>query len=186
MLKSLFAVAALALALPLTSQAKPKGEGFTAMAGLGFGIQTVLPDEGDSNTEYGVAIDLAAGGFIRPNLAILFKIDGTISQQEVGDGDVTYTHLLLGPAVQYWASDALWISGTAGVSAIRAEAEVEFLGQKTTISVDDNELGVGGGLGFVVWRGGENTVYVGADASLGFHDGGSILSSAFTVGWQML
>ncbi|MCA9547224.1 MAG: outer membrane beta-barrel protein [Myxococcales bacterium] len=189
MTKTLLATAALALALPLTAQAAPKGNGFTAMAGLGFGIQSVLPDEGDSNTEYGVAIDLAAGGFIKPNLALLFRIDGTITQQDLGGGDdnkATYTHLLLGPAVQYWLNEKLWVSGTAGISAIRAEAEIEFLGQKTTISVDDNELGLGGGAGYVLWNSGEHTVYVGGDLSLGFHDGGKILSTAFTVGWQML
>ncbi len=179
--------ALLLAAAPFTAlEAAPQGDGLTVMAGLGLGMQTSIPEEGDIEHELGGAIDLAVGGFVQPNLALMFRIDGSLTKPDSNVSDVTFIHLLLGPSLQYWASDQVWLMATAGVSRIEAEVTGEVFGDTVTFKYDDQDLGLAVGGGAVVWDSGPHTVYVGFDLSMGFHDNGKLLTSALTLGWQML
>ncbi|MCA9559445.1 MAG: hypothetical protein KC583_12870 [Myxococcales bacterium] len=181
-------VVALATAAPVAHASAPRGAGgFTIGLGLGLGVQTLSPDDGDSESEFGLAgLNLRIGGFLSPNLAILFKVTGTVVNRDVTGGEATYTHAMGGPAVQYFFNDRLHLDLGAGVSALRAEAKVETPRGDFNISVDDNAFGVLGGLGYIVGQSGEHALLLSLELGAGLHDDGNAYSTGFVVNWQWL
>lgn len=76
--------------------------GFTALVDLGVGIQN---DTSIEETEVGLAgISFGVGGFVTPDLAVMFRLAGTNVNYELAGGDYGQISGVAGAAVQWWLS----------------------------------------------------------------------------------
>ena len=99
------------------SAAKPKREGFTLELGLGAAVTTISPDEGDSQTEFGLApLSLSLGGFLSPDAALMFRLAGTSYFEDFLGETVQLCNCFYGGVVQYWPSDAFFLGGGVGIA----------------------------------------------------------------------
>ena len=98
----------------------PDRSGFTLLLTMGVGFQKL--DAGrDWETGLG-GLNLGIGGFLSPNLAVLFRISGTnVRYGEPYEflGDIVSG--FAGPSVQYWASDSFIFEGGLGVGVVDYE-----------------------------------------------------------------
>lgn len=169
----------------ITTPAFAQHSGFTAGVGLGFGHQVFAPDGSDSDSENGLGGPmLKLGGFVAPNVAILFKIAGTATFPDdvSSQVDKTVSHFMGGPAVQLWATDALFLEGGIGYSQIKVTFQTN--GREETI--DDTGGGIMAAIGYMFVQQGPHAFGVSLEFGGGKHDGGSAYSTALLIDWQYL
>ncbi len=98
----------------------PDRSGFTLLLTMGVGFQKL-----DAGRDWGTGLgglNLGIGGFVSPNLAVLFRFSGTnVRYGEPYEflGDVVSG--FAGPSVQYWASDSFNFEGGLGVGVVGYE-----------------------------------------------------------------
>jgi len=174
-------VASLLFAAPAMAQ----GNGFTAGVGLGVGHQVFSPDDRSSESENGLGgPTLKIGGFVQPNLAILFKATGTFTFPDSGVSgvDQTISHHLVGPAVQFWPTQAVFLEGGVGYS--RIAITIEGGGEKFELT--DTGVGLMGAVGYMFWQQDGHALGVSLDLAGGSHDGGNAYSASVLFNWQVL
>jgi hypothetical protein len=98
----------------------PDRSGFTLLLTMGVGFQKL-----DAGRDWGTGLgglNLGLGGFVSPNLAVLFRFSGTnVRYGEPYEflGDIVSG--FAGPSVQYWASDSFNFEGGLGVGVVGYE-----------------------------------------------------------------
>lgn len=165
--------------------AMAQGSGFTLGVGLGLGHQVIAPDNATSQSENGLGgPTLKIGGFVQPNLAILFKATGTFTFPESGvpGVDVTISHYLAGPVVQFWPVEGLFLEGGLGYSRVAITAE----GGGIKRSDDDTGVGLMGAIGYMFWQQSGHALGVSLDLAGGSHDDANVYSSSVLFNWQVL
>ena len=81
--------------------------GFTILVNLGLGIQN---DEALDESATGVAgINLGVGGFLKPDLALLFRISGTNVRYDVGPFELNQVSGVVGGTLQVLALRSLHV-----------------------------------------------------------------------------
>ncbi|MEZ4459041.1 MAG: outer membrane beta-barrel protein [bacterium] len=185
MKKVLVSILLFAAVMAFASPAMAQGKGFTIGLGLGLGHQVFSPDEGRSESENGLAgPTLKIGGFLQPNLAILFKATGTVTFPDTNNDrtDATISHYLLGPAVQFWPTDAIFLEAGLGYSRVTLTIE----GDGFKVSDTDTGAGVMGALGYAFWRQGPHALGVSLELAAGNHDAVTVYSAGVAFNWQYM
>lgn len=156
---------------PQPQTTTPAREGFTVLVNLGLGFQT---DEGYEESAIGLAgANVGVGGFLKENLALLFRISGTKVRYDFGAfGEVDQLSGVVGTTVQYWASDGLTLEGGLG------------LGYWRTADEFDRGLGLILGIGAVVFKKGTHNLVVGAEYAPAFTESATVHNFGITFGYQ--
>jgi Outer membrane protein beta-barrel domain len=172
-LAQLFALSAIIVAATAgnaAAQTSPDRGGFTLLVNLGVGIQN---DTGIEESAVGLAgLNLGVGWFIKPNVAILGRFSGTNASYETDFGDFRQVSGVLGPTLQYWASDKVYLEGGAGLGRWSADDE------------SDSGFGLILGAGFTLWNRGKHNLQVGVEYAPVFTDG-AVHNFGFTFGYQL-
>ena len=152
------------------AQTSPDRGGFTLLVNLGVGIQQ---DTAIEETAVGTAgLNLGVGGFIKPNLAILGRFSGTNAKYDTAFGEFRQVSGVVGPTLQYWASDKVYLEGGAGLGVWSAEDE------------SDSGFGLILGAGFTVWNRGKHNLQVGVEYAPAFTDN-AVHNFGITFGYQL-
>lgn len=102
---------------PQTYAAPPTlRSGFTIGAGLGMGSLSLSDDIGDIGDFGSGFFELHAGGMINPRLALLIELWGSIHSDETEDRSLTQGNA--GIAIQWWATEKLWLKFGLGTSRL--------------------------------------------------------------------
>jgi hypothetical protein len=159
--------------------AKPAGPnrgGFTLLLTMGVGLQNNAWID-----ESGVGIgglNLGIGGFVSPDLAVMFRISGTnVRFENVGffNSTVDMVSGVGGVSVQYWVNDFVNLEGGAGFGLA-----------DTNVDLDERGFGLILGAGFSFFHRGKNSLQVGIEYAPVFLDVGNIHNICITFGWQLL
>ena len=96
-------------------------KGFTLRVGLGGGGAYFAPEQASTTQEPGIAVDFLVGGFVRPNLAIVYHQVMVDSQpfENVFTPGVSAAATL---AAQYWIGDRVNLLGGLGLGIMEHEA----------------------------------------------------------------
>lgn len=94
---------------------RPSRSGFTINLSLGFGQAYYIPKAGSSKNHWGMGgLNLALGGFVNRDFAILFQINGINWGPFDSDKYDRGISATFGPAVQWWPHDRLWLLASPG------------------------------------------------------------------------
>lgn len=171
----------LSLLLPSAALAEPtpetsRGATFEANLGLGF----VNATGGGMSSKIGPAYQVHAGlgGWIRPGLALTVRAAvSTISADPYDDAlvmasDFRRTFVFLGPSLQYWIDDHLWLGGGVGMAKYVMGSDADGI---TGLGLD-----LRGGYSFA--NRGTSTLNVSLEVTPGFYrHGGGITNNGGTV-----
>lgn len=87
--------------------------GMTFEANVGLGWMRISSGGASDTSDVSLAgADVGVGGWINPNLALTVRINGITDSQSGGK----IINGMLGPNLQYWVDDHLWVGGGAGVA----------------------------------------------------------------------
>ena len=156
--------------LPVASMAQdgPDRSGFTMLLNLGVGFQR---DQFLEETNTGLAgLNLGLGGFLNPNLALMFRASGT----NVSIGPVNQISGTGALSVQYWPAERF-----------NFEAGVGF-GFWDIEGAGDEGLGLVLATSYAFWSNGKHNLYVGAEFAPVFADPDPIYNMGLVFGWQLL
>ena len=148
----------------------PDRGGFTFLVNLGAGIQS---DSALEETKTGLAgLNVGVGGFFTPNLAIMGRFSGTSATYDTVSGEFSQRSGVVGPSLQYWANDKLYVEGGVGLGWWSVE--------------DDSDRGLGLilGAGYTVWNRGKHNLQVGVEYAPAFTDT-AVHNFGITFGYQL-
>lgn len=154
----------------------PVRNGFTLELGLGGGLTFIMPEHGDSESEFGLAgLSLSLGGFINNELSVMFRISGTTFSPY----DVTLVNAIGAVAVQYWLTDAFFISagpayGIYGVSYLESG---DYPDPLTGFALDFRT-----GYSFANWE--NHSLRLDLEIMPAFYDEGTVVGTALLLEWQ--
>ena len=148
----------------------PDRSGFTLLLTLGLGLQSgeyvaqsylyAFMPEYASGSETGLGgLNLGIGGFVTPDLAVMFRISGTNVQYEStmpGHVDTDVVSGVGGVSVQYWINDTINLEGGFGYGIANAEPGTEETGYGLIL-----------GAGFSFFHRGKNSLQVGIEYAPG-------------------
>jgi hypothetical protein len=173
---------------PQAGQAAPNHrQGLTFEANLGIGFMWVEADGEESDTEVALGgLNLGLGGWLNPKMALSLRIAGTTYTDSEGPVDLRFTTGVVGPHLQYWIDDHIWLGGGAGIGV----AAVSI----STPDGDESESETGFGLdlraGYTFSTGSENTWNISFELTPSFITIGeqdyTFYSSAILFGYQHL
>lgn len=104
--------------------------GVTFEANIGLGILRVSRD-GDSDSENGLGgLNLGIGVFVNPRMAISLRVAGVT----YFENDVSLTQAFIGPSLQYFVNDNLFVGGGLGIGTVRIANDND--------SASENDLGL--------------------------------------------
>lgn len=162
--------------------------GMTGELNLGLGFIWARNDDGqESDTEVALAgLSAGIGGWINPQMALTLRVAGATYSTDFGNASARFTTGVVGPSLQYWLDDRLWIGGGAGVGF----AAITIDGADTQ---PDPETGFGLDLraGYTFTSGSANTFNVSVEYNPTFFDvgdGQSLQINSFGIlfGYQHL
>jgi len=161
--------------------------GLTGELNLGLGFIWARNGDGqESDTEAALAgLSAGIGGWINPQMALTLRVAGATYSTDVGTSSARFTTGVVGPSLQYWLDDRLWVGGGAGLGF----AAVTIDGADTQ---PDPETGLGLDLraGYTFTSGSENTFNVSVEYNPTFFDvnGQSLQINSFGIlfGYQHL
>jgi hypothetical protein len=193
---TLLAAPALAQMEPVEdSSAGPDRSGFTILLTLGLGMQSgefvvegyeyAFMPEYTAGSETGLGgLNLGIGGFVTPDLAVMFRISGTNVQYESTSDSRWDTEVISGVggvSVQYWINDAINLEGGFGYGI----ASIEPPG--TEKRTDKNGYGLIVGTGFSFFHRGKNSLQIGIEyAPVYFENGDFVHNLCIAFGYQRL
>ena len=152
----------------------PDRGGFTLLVNLGIGSQL----EGDSSAIGLAGLNLAAGGFVTENLALMFRVSGTTATHEFEafgyDFDISQVSGVVGLTAQHWLDDRFYIEAGPGMGFW----SVEELGS-------ESGFGVILGTGVTIFNRGKHNLQLGIEYAPMFTDP-TIHNLGFTFGYQFL
>jgi hypothetical protein len=152
----------------------PARQGFTWSLSLGIGLINVSPDGAPSESRFGLGgLDLAVGGFVNENLAIIFKASGAT----VFEDGATITVAIGAGAIQFWFGDSFRLEAGLGLHITRVEAG--------GFGFEGNAPGIYLSPGFQIseWGFG-NSLQLAIEYAGGFYDGGRIDAVGFVLAYQ--
>ncbi len=194
MLRS-FTLTVLVLACPVIAEAATVREGFTIDGSLGLGVNRFAGD-----TDFGFqGLNIGVGAFLTNELALTLRWASSTNRQEVRvvdpDGEVERVDLdfgvqMVGPHVQYWLNDTLYIGAGAGLGIYGINPILDGLARSTDFDVEiDTEYGVGTSFrtGAVVWqRENAAVLFIGAEVLPVFFEGEVAVGGGVLAGFQVL
>lgn len=156
-------------------------EGFTIELELGLG-ETYLSGNDGSRESHGSlgGLDLALGGFIDNETAVLIRASGTTFVLDGGGGDqLDVSNFFFGPSVQYWAGRNAFIGGGLGAAVLSGQA---------SNGSHDSLRGFGAEVrgGYAFSEDSANAWHLSGELNYGSFDGGNATSIAILIGWQHL
>jgi hypothetical protein len=152
----------------------PDRHGFTMILTLGLGYQTLASDYGH-RSEVGLGgLNIGLGGFLTPNLALMFRLSGT----NVDYDGVRCVSGTGGIAVQYWVSDYLNLEGGVGMG-------IGVLDDGLSEG-SDSGLGLIAAIGVPFWHSTGHSLQVGLEFAPVFLDEVQIYNVGINFGWQLL
>ena len=172
-------------AAPTAPATGPDRSGFTVEVGVGLSVFRHEADWGDSATRVGITgLNLTLGGFLSQHLAVGLRV---VEDQAYHDH---HAHAigLLGPAVQYWFDDRIFVGAQVGVPYAR---------DYWSASGDGDAIGVGLRAGYSLLVDRHQAVHLSAEmirGSFGYDTdlhglqghGGSLTGVSLQLGWQYL
>lgn len=172
---------------PAGSEAPNFRQGLTFEANLGIGFMWVESDGRESDKEVALGgLNLGIGGWLNPKMAISLRIAGTTYTDSENDLDLRFTTGIVGPHLQYWVDDHIWLGGGAGIGV----AAVNVSGPG--VDESDSETGFGLDLraGYTFSQGSEHTWNVSFELTPSFitidDQDYTFYSSAILFGYQHL
>lgn len=154
----------------------PNRAGFSLLLTMGVGLQN-QEALNESTTGLG-GLNLGIGGFISPDLAVMFRFSGTnVTFDDVGPFQrrVDSVSGVGGPAIQYWVSDYVNVEGGLGLGIANTDPGTEESG-----------FGVILGVGFSFFHRGKNSLQIGVEYAPVFIDAGNVHNVSIAFGWQLL
>ena len=153
----------------------PDRGGFTLLLNLGVGYQQ---DTGMSQSATGLGgLNLGIGGFLREDLALMFRISGTnvsyTTSTLFGKTEIGQISGVGGPSLQYWPNEQLRLEGGVGYGFWEAG------------SVREGSLGLILGAGLSIWNSGKHDLFVGVEYAPVFTED-TIQNVGLVFGWQLL
>ncbi|HEY4244902.1 MAG TPA: hypothetical protein VGM88_34040 [Kofleriaceae bacterium] len=99
-----------------------KGALLEVDAGIGY-VRASVIGGGSSDSALGVeGPDVGLGLWLDPQLSLQLRFTA-VSCHDDGNW---FTQYFLGPSIQYWLSDTVWVSGGAGAAAIRSSGNTTW------------------------------------------------------------
>ena len=145
--------------------------GFTALVDLGVGIQN---DTSIEETAVGLAgINFGVGGFMTPDLAIMFRLAGTNVNYDLVGGEYGQTSGVAGAAVQWWLSNRFNVEAGAGFGFWRGDTDE-----------DNTGFGLLLGAGVPIFNRGKHSLQLGVQFAPAFTEPGTVHNFGFTFGYQ--
>lgn len=163
----------------------PLRHGMTVELNLGLGYIWARNDQGqESDTEAGIAgLNVGLGGWLNERMALTGRIAGATFSPSDG---VRFTSGFLGPSLQYWVDERVWLGGGAGLgmALIHVDGLDEQPDPETGFALDLR-------IGYTFTVGTEHTFNASFEYNPAFFDiegGGSVQVNAFGVliGYQHL
>ena len=157
---------------PKAAQNDPARRGFTALANIGFGVQS---DEFYEQTVGGLAgLNFGAGWFVSNNLAILGRYSTTTGTFD-SEGPIRQMSGVFGATAQYWLNRRFAVEGGVGMGYWSDDA-------------DQSETGFGVIAGFVasLYNKGPHHVTAGFEYAPAFTNTGTVHNMGFVVGYQLI
>jgi hypothetical protein len=146
----------------------PDRSGFTLLLTMGVGFQK-LGDSRDWETGLG-GLNLGIGGFVSPDLAVMFRLSGTTVQYGIYD----IVSGVGGPGVQYWVSDSFNLEGALGLGF------VDYGG-----GWNQQAVGMLLGMGYSFYHKKKTSFQLGLEYGHVF-TGSGVHSLVIAFGWQLL
>jgi hypothetical protein len=159
-----------------TTPQGPNRSGFTLLLTMGLGLQS--NEFLDESTEGLGGLNLGIGGFISPDLAVMFRFSGTnVSFDDIGffNVDTDVVSGVGGPSVQYWVNNYVNLEAGAGFGIANSDP-----------GTDESGFGLIFGAGFSFFHRGKNSLQVGVEYAPVFLDGGNVHNVSIAFGWQLL
>lgn len=162
--------------------------GLTGELNLGLGFIWARNGDGqESDTEVALAgLSAGIGGWINPQMALTLRVAGATYSTDFGTSTARFTTGVIGPSLQYWLDDRLWIGGGAGLgfAAITIDDANEQPDPETGFGLDLRA-------GYTFSTGSANTFNVSVEYNPTFFDvegGSSIQINSFGIlfGYQHL
>jgi hypothetical protein len=152
--------------------------GFTIEIGVGVAGLSMFPDSGNSTVEAARSLDLAAGAFVSPSLALSLRLaSATYSAHDVDGVAYALTSAFTGPALQYWFGERTFLGVGVGLGT----------------SFDDNDKHEGKNgfaanlrLGYDAFTSAHHAFHVAAELTPAIYDKASIINFGVSASWQML
>lgn len=145
---------------------RPLRDGMTFEIGLGIGWLQADDNSTSDTSDAGVAFNLGLGGWFNKNMAVTGRLAST--SVTIGDdgygGDITMHAMFLGPSLQYWVDDGLFIRAGAGLAI--AGVSSTYADGSDSISGFGLDLGIG----YNFTRGSENTFNASLELTPGFYN----------------
>lgn len=145
--------------------------GFTVLVDFGLGVQN---DTAIEETAVGLGgVNLGVGGFVTPDLALMFRISGTTVTYDLGGVDYGQTSGVAGPALQFWLSDRFNVEAGAGLGFWRGDPQGANQG-----------FGLLLGAGVSIFNRGKHNLQLGIQYAPAFTDPGTVHNFGVTFGYQ--
>lgn len=150
-------------------------DGFTLLLTMGLGLQQGSFSDGDVRTGLG-GLNLGIGGFVSPDLAVMFRISGTsVQTSNYWGGSRDFVSGVGGIAVQYWASDSFNVEAGLGMG---------FWGTEYDLGGRGAGVILGGAWSF--YHGNTSSLQLGLEYAPAFVGGTTIHNLCLAFGWQLL
>jgi len=159
-----------------TKPAEVDRGGFTLLLTMGLGLQNNGWIE-ESGVGLG-GLNLGIGGFVSPDLAVMFRASGTnvdFDRSKYFNVSTNFVSGVGGVSVQYWANNVVNLEGGAGFAFANADP-----------GPDDSGFGLIAAIGFSFWHKGKHSLQFGIEYAPVFLDSGNVHNVCFTFGWQLL
>jgi len=159
--------------------------GFTVLGSLGVGLQS---DRFLNDTTVGFAPgNFGIGGFVAPNLAVLFRFSGTLAGFDVDHFD--HVSGVAAGAIQYWLANRVIIEGGVGTgfwSSTEWFTSHSFTSHRSNSHFQEPERGLGVivGASAVLFNWGKHNLLAGVEYAPVFIDPQVVHNVGFTVGYQ--
>lgn len=124
---------------------------------VGLGAGWLVDSDAEEASDLGTSLSFGVGGWLNPQLALTARIAAV----GLSENEISVTHAFLGPALQYWLTDQLWLGGGVGLTSFRVSdgfsaAQVEGFGFDVRA-------------GYSLNVGGENTLHLSVELIPGFY-----------------
>lgn len=165
---------------PGYAQPRPLRNGLTFEANLGVGWIVAHDAEDDKTSDTGFGgLCLGFGGWVSPQLAITGRLSGVTISEE----GARLSHIFVGPSLQYWVDDHIWLGGGVGFSILALD--IDGVGSDSTTG-----FGIDLRAGYTFTTGNENTFNLSFELNPGRYTennaDATFTGVAFMVGYQHL
>lgn len=155
-------------------------EGFTIELELGLGSTFLNGNDGSSESHGSLGgLDLALGGFLNNETALLLRAAGTTYVIGSGSDQVNVSNVFFGPSVQYWAGEHAFIGGGLGAAILAGQASNGSHEQLRGFGMEARG-------GYAFSEDSANAWHLSGELNYGSFDGGHAISIALLIGWQHL